>query len=100
MVKARLIGDGNAGRAGSGRAFPSTATSTVAIWKWTLDVDTRHSNVRTLTGSRSVRTRGTGRQILSASVSGRPPGYAGVGASVMSPCQEGESPSYVKSYHM
>ena len=32
-----------------------------------------------------------------ASVSGRPPGYAGVGASVMSPCQEGESPSDVKS---
>jgi TnpA family transposase len=32
-----------------------------------------------------------------ASVSGRPPGYAGVGASVMLSCQGGESPTDVKS---
>ncbi len=32
-----------------------------------------------------------------SSVSGRPPGYAGVGASVMLSCQGGESPTDVKS---
>src|SRR5208337_1414947 len=41
-----------------------------------------------------------GPRILNPKVLRRSPGFAGVGASVMLSCQEGESPTDVKSWHM